>query len=919
MPFFCFRKKSKPGVNYKTGQELLLKYLEEGNLSKFKELLKNKAKYNINPDHVYGGTCNKTCLAEASMRGLTTFIEALLENGADPNVVCTIHFGQAAIHFAAKEGHIEAIKCLVKHPGTINAIDRQGNTALHLIASNLTGDDNNAEACFSYLASLEDTNIRHRNAKGLSAISVAVGKCSERIREAVLKRSDLRPEDRQLILDQAPEFKKDNRENFEPIYAHDDAYMDLRNKNFVRFKIKFKEEFVNMTDLIETTFLQLACKEGYLDIVEVLLACGADVNQTGTHEKKPPVYLACYRGQYDILVRLIETKKVDIGFVEEKSLLHGVLQGLGIYGTPTDGYRKCFDYLLKLKHSQIPVNHCDEYGHTALHYAAEEEDGYYTKVLLENGAYIGSLNKFGFSPLNDLGPQVLEEILDNCVECTKTNKDNQYKLKFNFNMLKPTETCNTNEQMMDAESGKRLQDRLPEMSPLYFISRSNKFGHLLNHPVLLIFLHLKWTRVCMLFYINMIYYITFAIFLTAHVLFKKPFTADVLSKTCLTRDVPSKASSTICYILLVLTAFLAVRELIQFCLLPKKWRYFCNLDNILEVCIIVTTILILKGDGSKLLIAVTLLLAWMEVILQLGCIYSLAVYNEMMKRVTLNYIKFLFWYLPLILAFSFSFFVLYHKENTSEWKNGTYYVNSASGNYFVKENKSDVYDSLPTSLIKTAVMMIGEFDASNIFFDTDNEGYFVFLFFVFMMSIVLMNLLNGLAVSDTQAIKNDAELVAYRSKVQLVYYFESVVFGGSLKNRCRCHLTGRSPSLCCPWQRRLQKAISLFPDVLQDGYLSVVLNHGTRYTNLKLDKEGDSDMEFRPDTCCRIGKYRMGLEVDREVLMAAKDIADRRAIQSRRKENQIVNRITKVEEDLQGCMKQLANLEELLKQLINNK
>jgi len=211
-------------------------------------------------------------------------------------------------------------------------------------------------------------------------------------------------------------------------------------------------------------------------------------------------------------------------------------------------------------------------------------------------------------------------------------------------------------------------------------------------------------------------------------------------------------------------------------------------------------------------------------------------------------------------------------------------------------------------------MMIGEFDASEMSFK--DGSYFVFLFFVFMMTIVLMNLLNGLAVSDTQAIKNDAELVACRSKVKLVHHFESVAFGGPLKNRCRCHLTGGSPSLCSAWRRRLQKAISLFPDTFTNGNLNVLFNQGTRYINLN---GSDSDKEHRPDTCFRIGKYRWGIEVDREVLIAAKDIADQRKKQFLHKENHIVSRIAKVEEDLQGCMKQLTNLEELLKQLINNK
>jgi hypothetical protein len=57
----------------------------------------------------------------------------------------------------------------------------------------------------------------------------------------------------------------------------------------------------------------------------------------------------------------------------------------------------------------------------------------------------------------------------------------------------------------------------------------------------------------------------------------------------------------------------------------------------------------------------------------------------------------------------------------------------------------------------------------------DHGGYFLFLFFVFMMTIVFMNLLNGLAVSDTQAIKNEAELVTFASRVKLLHHFERSV------------------------------------------------------------------------------------------------------------------------------------------------
>ena len=70
------------------------------------------------------------------------------------------------------------------------------------------------------------------------------------------------------------------------------------------------------------------------------------------------------------------------------------------------------------------------------------------------------------------------------------------------------------------------------------------------------------------------------------------------------------------------------------------------------------------------------------------------------------------------------------------------------------------------ALIKTFVMMIGEFEFEGIF--TDNGGPFydpfpvysaiLFIVFVLIMSIIIMNLLVGLAVDDIKEIQENAEL-----------------------------------------------------------------------------------------------------------------------------------------------------------------
>jgi hypothetical protein len=54
------------------------------------------------------------------------------------------------------------------------------------------------------------------------------------------------------------------------------------------------------------------------------------------------------------------------------------------------------------------------------------------------------------------------------------------------------------------------------------------------------------------------------------------------------------------------------------------------------------------------------------------------------------------------------------------------------------------------AIIKTIIMLTGEFEASSIDFHQNALSYLIFVLFLFFMSIVVLNLLNGLAVSDTQ-------------------------------------------------------------------------------------------------------------------------------------------------------------------------
>ena len=85
---------------------------------------------------------------------------------------------------------------------------------------------------------------------------------------------------------------------------------------------------------------------------------------------------------------------------------------------------------------------------------------------------------------------------------------------------------------------------------------------------------------------------------------------------------------------------------------------------------------------------------------------------------------------------------------------------------YLNFNLQDNFSHMGFALVKSVVMMIGEYDFDSLFFDPGAD-YVVpyptftllfFLVFLVIMSIIVMNLLVGLAVDDIKAVQNSAVL-----------------------------------------------------------------------------------------------------------------------------------------------------------------
>lgn len=116
----------------------------------------------------------------------------------------------------------------------------------------------------------------------------------------------------------------------------------------------------------------------------------------------------------------------------------------------------------------------------------------------------------------------------------------------------------------------------------------------------------------------------------------------------------------------------------------------------------------------------------------------------MFKTVTLSFLKSFALYAIIIIAFSLSFFTLLHKPKQTTWDNDNQKIVTVEGDDLNR------FDSVQLAVLKTLVMLTGEFDAASIDFSKNFWNYLFFVVFLFVVSTVLFNLLNGLAVSDIQ-------------------------------------------------------------------------------------------------------------------------------------------------------------------------
>uniref|UniRef100_A0A1B0BSL0 Ion transport domain-containing protein n=1 Tax=Glossina palpalis gambiensis TaxID=67801 RepID=A0A1B0BSL0_9MUSC len=742
--------------------------------------------------------------------GCAEFVEECLKRGCSPHHV-NKHFDKAAISYASDSRDPHILMSLLKYEGV--QVDRKYAelTPLNSLAKGLNADNvNDVIACLklllNYGASPNIPDQREMTALHYVVKNRKIDDNKKReIVQLFFERHDLDidtyrdGELRQLLQHefsdlQLPEIRSNKLVDMEVLLCY------IRAGDMEKFLQHFPEYQLNISDKDN---LRNTAQEQYLPLLieciqkgahaafDVLL--GKNLNVNAVWENSNALEVAAIWGNWYALQKLLDHP--DLKLRRDDHPLITVICKMS--EDPLQAfcdYRKCFYVLIESE--KVNINEKDDSGSTPLHYAVKYRNNEAIRELLRRGSYIGAKSCFNDLSIDGVSPELLEEHFDNCI--TSNNRklgDKNFEIIINYMNLLPRLEVSSSKMPV-----KQLRD---EMAPIAFIAKSKEHRHLLQHPLITSYLFLKWHRLSVVFFVNFLMYVFFAVSIITHTILKF-------------RESEYEAVTALFGLFSWIgIIYMILRECTQMIMSPLC--YFRSLANYMELALIGLSIVTCSEptydkETQRVIAVFTMLLIAIELCLLVGSlpVLSISTHMLMLDAVCRSFLKSFALYSIFVITFSLCFYILFGKPEMNP-KEPTA-SNEDNGEF----NK---FTNPLTALIKTIVMLTGEFDAGDLEFDS-LYNYLLFLLFVFFMTIVLLNLLNGLAVSDTQAIKGQAELNGSICRTNLLTRYEKV-------------LTGRADGASFivnhePFRSICRRLTNLYPNYLAGRQIAILPNDNNK-------------------------------------------------------------------------------------------
>ncbi|XP_018560868.1 transient receptor potential channel pyrexia-like [Anoplophora glabripennis] len=525
-----------------------------------------------------------------------------------------------------------------------------------------------------------------------------------------------------------------------------------------------------------------AVRSGCLEAVCLMLGNGADVNAKDGSGNTPLLLAVCIRQEeiYNAIVKRLIESGADVNaynkgltplynavFYKRQESVRMLLQE-GAWLAPT--FRNELHLLAELGGSNIleiilsdkrctpdTVNLPDEKGWTPLHLAAQYYHRNCLKMLIKHGGDLTVVNSEDDSVIDIIfreiikPERIIKELLDEQILMKRTDKYKHY-YTIDFTVLAP----------------KKCRRQMEVISNVLVVASEDEKTEVLQHPVIELYLLLKWSRISYFFYLWISIYAVFAVFMG--------FYATLILHNY---HVLHVMKTTVKYILILTSSGLLGHAILQCVLMNRNYlRRYELWMNLICTCLSLTVVIIadhtvddsngnaqhsnFSGAPTWLLHAtsIAVLLAWIELMLLIGRLPSLGYYALMFSTVLQNVVKVLLAFLCLVIGFALSFSIQFrsYEQFSDPWR----------------------------ALVKTTVMMMGEFEYADLFADSRGGSLLpriIFLMFIILTSIVLMNLMVGLAVSDIQELQRRGRARKLEKRAEFLCQLEKVISSRQLNSK----------------------------------------------------------------------------------------------------------------------------------------
>lgn len=518
----------------------------------------------------------------------------------------------------------------------------------------------------------------------------------------------------------------------------------------------------------KNTALHLAAEGGFSECASLLLSKGANADARNC-KGQTALHLAARAQSVQCVEILLNTGACDSSAVDidMRSPLHSAV-GKSLLA---------FEITEILLMWKAEVNQKDKYGYTPLHIAALNEQSRCVETLLYHGADVSAKTKGGISALSIIVRKtpaslaMLYQKLDSAITLCDTEASNrEVELKLDFRFL--LQNC--------------------DMGEISFLKTFVDAGQkdILEHPLCEAFLYLKWEKIrkyyvarilfCGIFVLNLSAYILMALAHNCYNTSKAVSNATSNgSETQLCQDTSMVAeflrrnhlvTETTWFVLVFFTVCECVRKFMGFAAYSSLKQYLSQIENVVEWFVIASVFVVSCIYTGRTYTwqnhvgAFAVLLSWINLMVMIGQLPVLGSYVAMYTSVQKEFAKLFAAYLCLLIGFTISFCVIFPTSD-------------AFGNPFV-------------GFIKVLVMMTGELDFEDLLFGKDDEkkpeflleisAHVIFTVFVLFVTVILMNLLVGIAVHDIQGLQKVAGLLKLVRQTELISYIESALFNGYL-------------------------------------------------------------------------------------------------------------------------------------------